>query len=705
MKVGLGLRGQALVTLAIGASVGGLVAWLAVAPWVGQAVRAQLRQRAALVVQAVSSSGDIGMAVQESELAIPFGSGDTAQQVLRELVEADDALVYALVLDSKRTPVVWAASAAASDGDLLATDAVRRQLVAEHEAKLGDDDLVRLIVPIVGDRDQPDDETEPALARRAPPLVLIAASPAVELERLQRTLAAGLGIAATVIALSFWILFGWLFRRVFRLEGYARELAAGDLTRRLGEVRGDELGRLGGALESITQNLGETISRVRVAALETANLSAQVDSVAQQIGRDASTQVGAVRQTDQALAAMSQSSQVVETRLEELGKATESGAARLEQISAAVQTIAGSVEQSAAGVEQARAQVRANEAALLGANQVVDQLNEVVDGTATATTEITASIRSVNEHAEKALAASSHAAKQAEKGVAAVQETRGGIDEIRGFTNRAVESIHFLTDKVASVEQILDVIADIANQTRLLSLNASIIAAQAGEHGRGFLVVADEIKALAAKTSRSTHEIGEVIREVLSVSGKVIDVVEKGVATVDEALARSANATEVLGQVLSSAEQSGNLVRGIAKAMAEQSRGAQRVDQAMQEVAGTSGRLRQLVIDQQLTGSQLQESIQRMRDLMDASLGVARQQATEIDHALRATAGLLTQLGEIGAQTREQAETREALTMAFAVLTKISARNLESARLLAAAVNRASAQSAALGQAVEVFRT
>ena len=118
--------------------------------------------------------------------------------------------------------------------------------------------------------------------------------------------------------------------------------------------------------------------------------------------------------------------------------------------------------------------------------------------------------------------------KSAENGQAKVRQTIEGMNEIREATETAEQVIKSLGRRTKEIGAIVDVIDDVADETNLLALNAAIIAAQAGEHGRAFSVVADEIKDLADRVLASTKEIGTLISAVQEESGNAIGAIEKG---------------------------------------------------------------------------------------------------------------------------------------------------------------------------------
>jgi methyl-accepting chemotaxis protein len=703
--VRLGLRSRVVIYLAVAAIAGATAAWFLTMVKVRGNIAGDLQRRATVVGHALDAS-------IEMQLATRLGSSREAQALLQRLQEADNDIVYLLVIDDHKRPVAWAGRASVYD---VTHPEVRSALVEEHLADRdgGDASIVRATIQLGRGAGAPKklSEEERVLLGEAGAeqadggaQALIGMSPDLQLARSRWLVLTALGFAGVLVLGGLWLMFTRLFARINRLQIYAKNLATGDLTQSLDDQTADEIGDLSRALESITANLGETISRVRVATLELDEMSSQVRHASDQIAGDAGTQAASVRQTSSAMAAMTDSSGAVEGRILDATQNAEASTARLRDISEAIETMATSVQELSGGVEQAQAHLESNQRSLSEVDSAVDLLNEAAQGTAAATSQITASIRSVDAAANEAFQISRTASEKSKSGVEAVEETRQGIDEIRQFTNRSLQSIHFLSEKVASIESILGVINDIANQTRLLSLNASIIAAQAGEHGQGFSVVADEIKALAIKTAGSTREIGGVIQEVLEVSGKVIDAVNKGVSTVDEATARSEHASRVLNEILEASTQAGTLVRNIAAAMSEQSRGAQRVDQAMQDVHQAAVRVREIVSAQKSASEELQQSMHKMRHLMGHASTTAREQASQVQSAIHSMERVFEQFKSISEIIKSQIASRSDVAKAFITLEDLSVRHRDSAKSLSTAVERASSQSSALTESVKVFR-
>ena len=146
-----------------------------------------------------------------------------------------------------------------------------------------------------------------------------------------------------------------------------------------------------------------------------------------------------------------------------------------------------------------------------------------------------------------------------------------------------------LTGQAQAISRIMEVISDIADQTNLLALNAAIEAARAGEAGRGFAVVADEVRKLAEKTMHSTTDVGEAIQSIQSSTARNMDQVDRAVETIRRATNSINQSGTALGEIVVMADNTADQVRAIAVASEQQSASSDEINRAVTQVNVIAG--------------------------------------------------------------------------------------------------------------------
>ncbi|VAX00042.1 Methyl-accepting chemotaxis sensor/transducer protein [hydrothermal vent metagenome] len=198
---------------------------------------------------------------------------------------------------------------------------------------------------------------------------------------------------------------------------------------------------------------------------------------------------------------------------------------------------------------------------------------------ATASNEMSATIVEVARNAEQAASAATSANDAATDGSAVVSKTIGIINQLADDVGAGSGAVNQLRDDSESIGSVLDVIRGIAEQTNLLALNAAIEAARAGEQGRGFAVVADEVRTLASRTQESTKEIQTMIEKLQSSAGQASEIMSRSQSTSEQGVAEAAHAGEALDKITESVSVINNMNEQIASAAEEQSVVAAEIDQ------------------------------------------------------------------------------------------------------------------------------
>ena len=215
-----------------------------------------------------------------------------------------------------------------------------------------------------------------------------------------------------------------------------------------------------------------------------------------------------------------------------------------------------------------------------GAEDVAAQINTV----ATASEEMSATSTDIANNCSMAADVSKLAADSANDGASVVNETINGINTIADRVRQTSTTVAALGSRSEQIGNIVGTIEDIADQTNLLALNAAIEAARAGEQGRGFAVVADEVRALAERTTTATREIGEMIKAIQNETGAAVHEMEEGVKEVENGAVLSQKSGKALEDILNRINEVAMQINQIATAAEEQTATTSEVTNNIQQV-------------------------------------------------------------------------------------------------------------------------
>ncbi|MGI5836170.1 MAG: methyl-accepting chemotaxis protein [Chloroflexota bacterium] len=405
---------------------------------------------------------------------------------------------------------------------------------------------------------------------------------------------------------------GQMARSFSNMIDYMKEMAfvagaisKGDLTRQI-EPK-SEKDALGIAFHRMIENLRQIVGGLATSASTLTAASQQLSAASEQAG--AATQQITTTIQQVARGTQEQSSSVQET------------SASVEQLSRAIDQIAKGAQDQAKSVEKASASV--------------DELNASI----AKVSGLSSDVQKVAQESERTATSGGDSVKKTLQGMAAIrestQEVGSKIQELRGYSEQ--------------IGAIVDAIDDIAEQTNLLALNAAIEAARAGEHGRGFAVVADEVRKLAERSSRETKQIAELIAQVQRGTQEAVQAMEQGNKEVEMGSKLAEEAGEALKAILAGAQESAEQVNQIVAAVSQMEVASQQVVSLMDSVSA--------VIEESTAATEeMATSSQQVTGAIERISAVSEETSASAEEVSASTEEMSAQVEEMVAQAHSLAQ-------------------------------------------------
>ncbi len=404
---------------------------------------------------------------------------------------------------------------------------------------------------------------------------------------------------------------------VNKLVKHTKQVEEGDLSHDARQLTSDEIGAFTIAYNSTVRKLKEMILSVKDLASEISTSSEEISFKYAKVKRDIDIQTRLFFDSVKSVELLVQNIKEINTRTERLNISSQESSSSISQLGNAIQQIEENTKSLSIALSNISSAV----------DQISSSISEVANNTkalasdsqemASSISEINYSLQEVARNTEAGMELAERTNRQVIDGMKKTEQTVNGIADISSSMDEIHGIINLLGVRSTQIGDILTVINSIAEQTNLLALNAAIIASQAGEYGKGFQVVANEIRNLAERTAASTAEIDNLIKTAQNDVKKAISAVEKGKTNVDEGKKLANEARETITRITEGTERLLNSIMAITKATKEQLIGTSRISEAATRTSDNINKIAKATAEEASGAQHIKSNLQNINSLAE----------------------------------------------------------------------------------------
>ncbi len=440
-------------------------------------------------------------------------------------------------------------------------------------------------------------------------------------------------ITITLIVIIFTSLISYMmfnhfvYKPLNKIIRACSTIAAGDLSTNIDIHDKNEIGLVADTMNNMISNLKTVVLSLKDLLSGLESTAKEADEKSNTISININNQCELIQNIFSSTDASASSLKEISRQTDELRSSSEETSSSLAELVTSSSEITNNMDNLSKEIDTSTSSLQQLSSSLNDLVDVVDIISDAVESTSASTTEIRASIKEIESRADESRKLVTNIRQQTEQtGLVSITKTIEGMKKVKNSVELTGEVISVLDTKSREIGKILQVIDEVTDRTTLLSLNASILAAQAGHHGKSFAVVASEIKNLSIDTSNSTKEISDIINTIRKQIKTAVQGMGQGIEMVVEGLSQAEEAGKIFDDISSNTQNASEYSDRIYRATQEQSEGVNLVANAVHSIDERIGGLLVFTREQKQNMDNIMLSIARMRDIAHEVTNSTREQ-------------------------------------------------------------------------------
>jgi methyl-accepting chemotaxis protein len=429
----------------------------------------------------------------------------------------------------------------------------------------------------------------------------------------------------------------------------SKSLAVGDLVRGMSDrekdkvrLRKDEIGEVGAALDQVVGYLQETADVAATIAANDLTVTVQPKSEQDELRNAFSRMIASLNQS---LGEVTQNANGLSTASVQLASSAEQAGQATNQISTTIQQVSRGITQEAEAITRTTGSIEQMARAIEGVARGAQEQAEATQSTSNITSQINIAIQQVAQNAQSVTQEAGKAAAAAQNGAGKVKLTLQGMQAIRSKVGLSAEKVAEMGHHSEQITVIVETIEDIASQTNLLALNAAIEAARAGEQGKGFAVVADEVRKLAERAASSSKEIGHLIKGIRRTVSEAIVTMQEGTQEVENGVLQANEAGAALESILQS-------TTAVTQQAEQAAAAAQHMGAAAAELVSAVDSVSAVVEENTAATEQMSAGSSEVTQAIENIASVSEENSAAVEEVSASTEEMSAQVEEVSASAR-----------------------------------------------------